>query len=397
LRRGSALLKSFMEEPTTPILEIPETTATFSEPAPNVRGNIRSAALWVLAVLAAIFFLHQAKDVLVPVVLAILLSYAMNPLVDWCSAWRIPRSLSAGILLLAIVGLLSFSVYALDDQLTTIVNGLPEAAQNIRQVIREELRGNGSRIQKMQQAARELEKAAKEATGAPVTGSRPAPFPAAESSFNLQSYLWSGSLGALGFVTQIFIVLFLTYFILASGDLFKRKIMRVVGPSLVRKKVAIQILEDIETQMARFLRLQLFVSVLVGVASWLTLKWIGVDHPAAWGFANALATWIPYFGPAAITVVMVVMGYMQFGTMSTAALIGGVLVVIRTLEGMLLLPWLTGCQAHMNTVAVFIAILFFGWIWGVWGILLASPLMMAFKVVCDHIETLKPVSELLGD
>jgi len=94
---------------------------------------------------------------------------------------------------------------------------------------------------------------------------------------------------------------------------------------------------------------------------------------------------------------MVVIGYMQFGTMSTAVLIGGVLVVIRTLEGMLLLPWLTGCQAHMNTVAVFIAILFFGWIWGVWGILLASPLMMAFKVVCDHIETLKPVSELLGD
>ena len=386
-----------MEEPTTPILEIPDTTATFSEPALNVRGNFRSAALWVLAVVAVIFFLHQAKDVLVPIVLAILLSYAMNPFVDRCSGWKIPRALSAGILLLAGVGLLSFSIYALDNQLTSIVNGLPEAAQNLRQVIREEFRGDGSRIQKMQQAARELEKAAKEATGTPVTGSRPAPPPLAESSFNLQSYLWSGSLGALGFFTQIFIVLFLTYFLLASGDLFKRKVMKIVGPSLVRKKVANQILKDIETQIARFLRLQLFVSVLVGGASWLTLKWIGVDHAAAWGFANALATWIPYFGPAAITIVMVVIGYMQFGTMSTAALIGGVLVVIRTLEGMLLLPWLTGCQAHMNTVAVFIAILFFGWIWGVWGILLASPLMMAFKVVCDHIETLKPVSELLGD
>jgi len=94
---------------------------------------------------------------------------------------------------------------------------------------------------------------------------------------------------------------------------------------------------------------------------------------------------------------MVAVGYMEFGEISTAALIGGVLIAIRTLEGMLLLPWLAGNQAHVNTVAMFIAILFFGWIWGVWGILLAAPLMMAFKVVCDHIETLKPMRELLSD
>jgi predicted PurR-regulated permease PerM len=386
-----SLPESFMEEPASSVLEIPEATATFSEPLPKARGGMRNVALCVLAVLAVVFFLHQAKDILVPIVLAILLSYAMNPFVDRFSGWKVPRALSAGILLTAGVGLLSFSIYALDNQLTTMINGLPEAAQNIRQVIREEFTGDGGRIQKMQQAAREIAKAAKE-----VTGSRPTPPAAPESSFNLQSYLWSGSLGALGFFTQIFIILFLTYFLLASGDLFKRKIVKIVGPSLVRKKVAIQILEDIETQIERFLLLQLFVSVLVGGASWLTLKWIGVDHPAAWGFANALATWIPYFGPAAITIIMVVIGYMQFGTMNTAALIGGVLVAIRTLEGMLLLPWLTGYRARMNTVAVFIAILFFGWIWGVWGILLAAPLMMAFKVVCDHIETLKPMSELLG-
>src|SRR5207237_5456706 len=143
---------------------------------------------------------------------------------------------------------------------------------------------------------------------------------------------------------------------------------RVGGPCRVGKRVAIHSLKDIETQIARFLPLQLFVSVLVGGASWLTLKWIGVDHAAAWGFVNALATWIPYFGPAAITIVMVVVGYMEFGEMSMAGLIGGILIAIRTVEGMLLLPWLAGNQAHVNTVAMFIAILFFGWIWGVWGI-----------------------------
>src|SRR5439155_11746490 len=248
-----------MEEPTTSVLDIPETTATLSEPPPKTRRDIRYVALCVLAVLGVVLFMHQAKDVLVPIVFAILLSYAMNPLVDRCSGWKIPRALSAGILLLAVVGLLSIAIYSLDDQLTTMVNGLPEAAQNIRQTIRDGLKDGGGRIQKMQQAARELEKAAREATGAPVTGLRLAPPPAAESSFNLQSYLWSGSLGALGFFTQIFIVLFLTYFLLASGDLFKRKVLKIVGPSLVRKKAAVQILKSIETQMVRFLRLQLFV------------------------------------------------------------------------------------------------------------------------------------------
>src|SRR5207253_8972579 len=109
--------------------------------AANVRGTIRNAALWVLAVLGIVFFLQQAKDVLVPIVFSVLLAYALRPLVNRCSRWKIPCALSAGVLLTAAVGLLSLSIYSLDNQLTTIVNGLPEAAQNIRQLIREELRG----------------------------------------------------------------------------------------------------------------------------------------------------------------------------------------------------------------------------------------------------------------
>src|SRR5438132_6250137 len=165
-----------MEEPMPPVLEISETNVTLSGRVPNDGRRVRNAALWVLAVLGIVFFLQQAKDVLVPIVFSVLLAYALRPLVIRCSRWRIPCALSAGILLTAAVGLVSLSIYSLDTQLTTIVNGLPEAAQNIRQLIREELRGDGSRIQKMQQAARELEKAAKE-----VTGARPAPPPAAES------------------------------------------------------------------------------------------------------------------------------------------------------------------------------------------------------------------------
>jgi predicted PurR-regulated permease PerM len=359
--------------------------------------NTRSTALYVLAFIAVIFALQQAREVLLPVVLAALISFALSPVVGRLHVWKIPRSLSAGILLTAIVGLLGLSVYAFEDQLTDIVNRLPKGAQNLRQLFRDEVSGRSGPIQKMQEAAHEIEKAAKEATGA-LAARSPAPSPpAAESPFNLEAYLWSGSLGALVLITQIVIVLFLAYFLLVSGDLFKRKLVKITGSALADKKVTVEILDQIDTQIGTFLLLQLLISVFVGGASWLVLAWIGVDHAGAWGLVNAFATLIPYFGPAAVTILMVVVGFLQFGTIGQAIFIGAVLTAIRTLEGMLLVPWLTGRVAHMNAVAVFVALLFWGWVWGAWGLLLAVPIMMACKVVCDHFESLKAIGEFLGE
>jgi predicted PurR-regulated permease PerM len=355
--------------------------------------NPRSAALFVLTAIAVMFVLQQAKEILMPVVLAALISFTLNPVVARLKDWRIPRSITAGILLTIIVGLIAFSSYTFGDELTEIVNQLPQGAQNLRQLVREKIREK-TPFKKMQEAAHEIESAAKEAAGQPASPSQP---PAPAPSFNLQTYLVSGWLGAFDFVTQAVIILFLAYFFMVTGELLKRKVVRIAGSEFADKKATVEILNEIDSQISKFLQLQFFISVLVGIVSGVALAWIGVDHAGAWGLANALATWIPYFGPTVITAIIFVVSFLQFGTIGMAMLVAAVLIAIRTLEGMMLVPWLTGRIAHMNSAAVFIALLFWGWIWGTWGLLLAAPIMMVCKAVCDRIEGLKGIGELLGD
>src|SRR5262249_48854505 len=154
----------------------------------------------------------------------------------------------------------------------------------LRKVMREQMLGEGGPIQKVQEAAKEIDKAAKEAAGNPA--SRPAA-PAPGETLSFPSYIWMGSMGALGFITQVVIILFLSYFLLVSGDLLKRKLIKIGGSGFKDKKVTAEILTEISGQISRFLQVQLFISLLVGVLSWLILSAFGLDHAAAWGVANA--------------------------------------------------------------------------------------------------------------
>jgi predicted PurR-regulated permease PerM len=359
----------------------------------------RKTALTVLAVLAVIFTLKVAKDVFLPIVLSILLSYALSPIVERLTRWRIPASISAALLLIAVTIGLGASLYAFSDQISAIVNRIPEAARDVTKSIREQ-RHNGGPIQQIQKAANELEKAAKEVTGDTRpggVGGTVVAVPRQDSVFNLHNYLLTGSLGMVAVIIQTVIILFLTYFLLACGDLFKRKFVKIAGSTLSDKKVTVEILSEIDAQIERFLLLQVAISVLVGIATWLALQWIGIEQAMLWGVMGAAATWIPYLGPAVHTGLLMLVGYLQFQTISMALLIGGVLLAIRTIEGMLLVPWLTGRIANMNAVATFISFIFWGWMWGAWGILLAAPIMMSLKVVCDHINYFQGFSELIAD
>jgi predicted PurR-regulated permease PerM len=192
-------------------------------------------------------------------------------------------------------------------------------------------------------------------------------------------------------------VLFLVYFQLVSGDLFKRKLVRISGPTLTKKKVTVQILDEINLQIERFLFVQLFTSTIVGVASWLAFLAFGLDQPAVWGIAAGLFNSIPYFGPVVVTGGVFVVALLQFGTPGIAALIALAAFAITSLEGFILTPWLTSRAASMNAVAIFVGLLFWSWIWGVWGTLLAVPILMVTKAVCERIEDLQPFAELLGD
>jgi predicted PurR-regulated permease PerM len=363
-------------------------------PAPM---NIRSVALSVLAVVAAMFALQQGRDFFIPLVLSTLISYALDPAVTWLTRLRVPRALAAAVVLMLAVGGAGVGLYSLRDEATAIVQQIPEAARRFRASLIREREGADSTIEQVQKAATELERTATAATEPSPAQRGVTRVQIEEPPIRVRDYLWWGSAGVMGLAGQLVAVLFLVYFMLVSGDLFKRKLVRVTGPTLTKKKITVQILDEITSQIERFLAVQLLTSAIVGVASWLVFRWLGLEQAAVWGIAAGVFNSIPYFGPVVVTGGIAVVALLQFGTLSMALIVAAAALAITSLEGFLLTPWLTSRAARMNPVAIFVGLLFWTWLWGVWGTLLAVPMLMTFKAVCDRIEDLQPIGEMLGD
>jgi predicted PurR-regulated permease PerM len=200
----------------------------------------------------------------------------------------------------------------------------------------------------------------------------------------------------MAFVTQAVLVVFFVFFLLASGDLFKRKLVHLAGPSAEKRKVTLQILDDINTQIERFLLVHVLASAIVGLATWIAFRIIGLEQAGLWGLAAGILNSIPYFGPVIVAVGTAVVAFLQFGTVPMALLVSGTALAITSLEGWLLMPMLTSRVVRTNEVAVFVALIFWTFVWGGWGTLLAVPMLVSIKACCDHIDRLKPIGELLG-
>jgi predicted PurR-regulated permease PerM len=207
--------------------------------------------------------------------------------------------------------------------------------------------------------------------------------------------MW-GSMGALALTGQLVMILFLSYFLLVADDLYKRKLVKI-APTLSKKRITVQILDEIGTQMERFLLVQILTSITVAVATSIALWWVGLNQPVIWGLAAGILNSIPYFGPIVVSGGLTVIAYLQFGTLQMALYVAAIAMVITTLEGWLMTPTLMGKVASINPAAIFVGILFWSWIWQVWGLILAVPMMMMLKAVCDRIEELQPIGELLGE
>lgn len=357
--------------------------------------DVRNAALTLLAVLAVIVALGTAQAMIIPIVLAVLASYALDPIVTAAGRLRLPRSVSAALVLLALVAGAGSLLYALRGEGEAIVQQVPGAARRLRESF-ETNRPKGARtIQQVQKAANEIEKAA----SAPAPPSPPGVTRVQVETpvFNIGNYLVWGSLSVAGAIGQFVLILFLVYFLLASGDLYRRKLVKIAGPSLTEKKVTLQILQDIDHQVETFLLVQLFTSVVVALSTWLSYRALGVHQAAVWGLLVGIFNSIPYFGPVLVTGGAAGVVFMQHGTPHAILVVALVTLAIASVEALLLTPRLTGRAGRMNAVAVFIGLLFWGWLWSIWGLLLAVPMLMVLKAICDHVEDLNPLGELLGN
>ncbi len=364
-----------------------------------------TAAVGILTVIALVAALYLARAFFVPLLIGILASYALHPLVDWLQSCRVPRSAGAALVLAMLAGSFSWIGFSISDDAQALIEKLPEAASKLRRNLSDARSGAPTALQNMQKAAQELQGAADDAGTQPETVARPgtrakpaAPAAAArvpEPAW-LRDYTIAQSALLVTVAAQTPIVMLLTYFLLASGPHFRRKLVQLVGPSLSRKKDAVRILEEIDVQVQRYLLAMLASNTLLAVSTWLAFLALGLEQAGVWGVAAGVLHFIPYLGPALLAFGSGVAAFLQSGSLLYALAVAGVSLLVAGAIGFVFMTWLHSRFARVNAAVLFIALLFFGWLWGVWGLLLGAPLVAITKVVFDRVESLKPAGELLG-
>ena len=358
--------------------------------------DIRSVSLAVIAAMASVFMLRWASAVFIPLMVGLLFSYALSPVVNWLQQRHIPRVLSAGVLILAILAGIGGTVFSLSDDASNLVESLPLAADKLRESVHA-MRGTGSTLASVQNAAAKLEQATEEDAAATAKTPRGVQRVVLEKpKFNIRDHIWTGTLGLVNVAGQVVVVALITFFLLASGDTFRRKLIKLAGPTLTKKRITLEALNEINDQIQRYMLVNVFTSTLVGIATWLFFLSVGLENAAVWGIAAGVLNLVPYIGNVLIMGGSALVGFMQFGTLEMALLLAGFSFLVNSLEGLLLTPWLTSRANRMNPVAIFVGVLAWGWLWGAWGLLLGVPILAIIKAVCDRVDNLKAVGEILG-
>ena len=351
-------------------------------------------AIVVIALAVLIAFLWFAQGFLIPLLVGILTSYVLGPLVTGLQRIHIPRTIGAAMVLGAVVALGGGGVYALSDDAARFADQLPSTAKKLRKLMHERLGDKPSALASVHKAATELDRAAKEASGAsPVAAAAPDTGGVAR----LESYLMAGTSGALLQVSEILLALLLAYFLLAAGDTFRRKLTRIAGPSLERRRVTVEVLDEIHAQVQRYMVILLITNVLFGLATWALFAAWGLESAGLWGVIAGLLHVIPYVGTALLAAAAAIAALIQFGSLTSAALLAGATLVIAVLIGAGLNTWLSSRFTRMNPVMVFGSLMFFGWLWGAWGLLLALPLLAVVKAIAERVEATHAIAQLMRE
>lgn len=349
--------------------------------------------LIVLAIGASIAIARIAEPFLVPVVMGILLSYMLRPLVALLERLRVPRFAAATLVITILVALIGATGYAVRDDVNDWVAELPGAARKVRHTLADAARRAPGPMTNVKAAAAELDKAAAETSG---KSAAVADAPTAGVSAQFQDFVTQQSGKALGVLAEIFVALLLALFLLASGDIFRRKVAKIAGASLARRRVTVEALNEIDGQIQAYMMTMLIANVLIALTTWGALLLLGVPNAGTLGVVTGILHVIPYAGTLIAAAAVGVAAFVEAGALGDAIVAAGAVIAIAAAIGMGLATWMQGRAAHMNPVAVFIGVLFFGWLWGGWGLLLGMPILAVLKSIADRVEAMNPISELLG-
>lgn len=355
---------------------------------PDVLTRVQGAGLGLLITCVAVTALAFARDLLAPLSLAILVALSLSPLVRWLSK-ALPRALASALVVSALVGAVAGTAYALSDEAAAVIERLPAVVRQLRQTVQTAMRQQGI-VAQFQKAASELQQLSDEATpGTQVSVATP--------SIDITRGVLSGTRDAATIAMQGLLGIFLVYFLLSTGDLMKVKLIRISGPRLSRRNVTEQVIDQILDQVGRFVFYLAISGGVVGVLTWLAFAAMGMPYAALWGVAAGVLNCLPYAGPTIVLAGSFIVALMQFQDLGWAGGVALASLIITSLEGFVLAPVLFGRWSRVNPVAVFVAVMFWTWLWGPIGALLALPLLVTMKVVADAVPDLSAVSELIAD
>jgi predicted PurR-regulated permease PerM len=346
-------------------------------------------ATQIIAFVLTLAALRYGREFLAPLLVSVLAAVALAPPVRALSR-VMPRWLAAALVVIGIGSAVVFTTWLLSDEFTAFTRRVPAIVREIRTTIQSASPRQGL-LRQIQQAVTELEQTTKPK---PSGGATPVQIVA---PVDVQQQMMTGARRAGEILMQVILLLFLIYFLLASGEMFKQKLIRLSGERLWQRKVTLQMIDEITGKIGRYVFYMVWSGALVGVVTWLTFMAMGMRYAGLWGVAAGVLNCIPYFGPTVIMGTSAIAALLQFKSLALASGVAAASVAITSIEGFLLTPIFLGQAARVNSVAVFVSVMFWGWMWGMPGMLLAVPILMIVKTVTDHVESLSSVSELLGE
>jgi predicted PurR-regulated permease PerM len=345
------------------------------------RVEVRSVAITGLFVLAVFYTLYFARAFFLPIVLAMLLDFLLSPIIRLLKRVRIPEPLGAALVILTLLGGLGAAAYSLAEPAREWVAKAPQSINRVQSRLKE-LR---KPVEQVTRTAEQVEAATEVSKSGPQEVVVRGPRLSERLLGNTQSLL-----------TGTMETIILLYFLLAAGDLFLQKLIKVL-PQLKDKKKAVTIARETEASISTYLFTVAVVNVGLGVVVTLVMLLIKMPNAVLWGALAALAEFIPYLGATAMLATLAMAGLITFPDVGHALLVPGAYLAVNLLQANFITPAVLGRRLTLNPVAILIGLVFWWWIWGVGGAFIAVPLLATFKIFCDHIESLAPIGEFLGN
>ena len=349
---------------------------------------IRSITLTGIFIIMLVFSLHAAAEILIPMAIAYCLNLLLSPLIQKLSSFRIPPPISAAVVMIGFIIIAIFSLYSLSEPAENWLDRSPKIFKELKQKLKPVL----GPLAGAQRAADnvgslvevENEKKANQTQKIQVT--------VAPQQSRIERMLsnTSSMLGSIG------ITLVLLYFLLASGDTFLNKLITII-PKFEDKRRAVEIIRDIQRDTSRYLTMRTLINLGLGAVVTLATYVLGMPNPILWGALAAVLNFAPYVGPAISLTIITVAAIISMNTLSEAFLVPAVVLLINIIEGEFISHQLIGKRLALSPVIVFISIVFWGWLWGIAGALIAIPIIAALNVVCQHVESLNPISDFISD